>query len=307
MYGIQTRDITLLPIGGVARLERMPRDPFQEFVVAIAGPAVNVLIAVLLSLLLAPRFGVQELIALPTGESHFLQRVMFVNLVLVVFNLIPAFPMDGGRVLRSFLAVFMDYVAATRIAATMGKICAVGFGLLGLANPMLLLLAGFIFLSASAESRQTELLERLRGWQVKDAMTRDFRAVAAAAPIAECAASLLNSPQGDFPVIDDGRLVGMLRRRKLLQAIQLENATTIGDIADTSGTALNELAPLSSAFETLSSHPHQTVIPVTREHLLIGLIDVPRAVDVVTARSRLDASSIDAPALLPRHRLPLGA
>tara|TARA_R110002073_G_scaffold8027_22_gene44923 strand:+ start:11911 stop:12927 length:1017 start_codon:yes stop_codon:yes gene_type:complete len=147
-FGIPTRDITILPIGGVASLERMPRRPAHELAIAVAGPAVNVVIAAAIFLgfaILDPTAG---------AVTSFLSRLALVNVALVVFNMLPAFPMDGGRVLRSILAMTMPYASATRIAANVGQVTAVGFGLLGLisGNLMLVFIAGFIFLAARGEA-----------------------------------------------------------------------------------------------------------------------------------------------------------
>jgi len=158
-FGIGTRDITLLPIGGVARLVRMPDDPRQELLVAGAGPAVNVAIAVLLLgiLLLTGRY-VPMTQAARVG-AHFLDQLLLINIVLVVFNLLPAFPMDGGRVLRALLALRWPYVQATRWAATAGQTVAVALGFAGvaLASPFLVLIALFVFSGARAEARVVEM------------------------------------------------------------------------------------------------------------------------------------------------------
>jgi Zn-dependent protease len=149
-YGIRTSDVTLLPIGGVASLERMPEKPGQEIVVALAGPAVNLVIAVALAIGLGASFNLDQIAQLEEARTSLIGRIAAANVALCVFNLIPAFPMDGGRVLRALLAIRMGYTRATRTAATIGQGLAFVFALLGLlGNPMLILIAVFIFLAAS--------------------------------------------------------------------------------------------------------------------------------------------------------------
>ena len=154
-FGIATRGITLLPIGGVAHLERIPRNPAQELVIALAGPAVNVLIAAVLFAVLTLGGGFQQaIVSLDGGSGALLPKLLIVNLALVVFNLIPAFPMDGGRVLRAMLALMTDYLSATRWAVRTGQFVACLLALLGFVyNPMLLLIAAFVVFAAESELR----------------------------------------------------------------------------------------------------------------------------------------------------------
>lgn len=153
-YGIHTPDITLLPIGGVARLERMPEKPSQELVVAVAGPLVNVVIALGLFVVLRKFTGLDNLASLGEGRVALLEGLLSVNVMLVLFNCLPAFPMDGGRILRALLATRLTYVRATRIAATVGQVAAVLFALVGFVfgQPLLILIAMFVFFGAQQEA-----------------------------------------------------------------------------------------------------------------------------------------------------------
>ncbi|QDS86714.1 Putative zinc metalloprotease Rip3 [Rosistilla ulvae] len=144
LFGVGTRDITLYPIGGVARLDRMPRSPLAEGAIALAGPAVNLVIAALLVPLL--------LLASGSIASTFLMSMIYINIALIVFNMLPVFPMDGGRVFRAFLGAFVPYVRATQIAASVGQVLAIGMGVVGLfTDGMLIFIAIFAYFAARAE------------------------------------------------------------------------------------------------------------------------------------------------------------
>jgi Zn-dependent protease len=285
-YGIPTRDITLLPIGGVARLERMPRKPKQELVVALAGPMVNVIIAAVLFLLIAPATGLANLTSTSFQGAAFLQQLMFVNIALVLFNLLPAFPMDGGRVVRALLAMFMDYVRATRVAAFLGQICAIGLGFMGLFNPMLLLVAAFIFFGAASEARHVALSAELAGFQVRDGMRRQFRVVPANGLIRECALDLLESQQDEFPVIRDGMFVGMVRIETALSAMENGTANTFAEVMQADVRPIDEYEPLTKTMER-APFTHNKTLPVTSDGVLIGLLDFRQVFDLISARARL--------------------
>src|SRR4051812_2313874 len=221
-YGVTTRDITLLPIGGVARLERIPRNPTQELVIALAGPAVNVVIAAVIFVgLLAFHRSVftGDLLQL---QGNFFAQLMAVNIFLVIFNMIPAFPMDGGRVLRALLARRLDYARATSIAARVGQVIAVLLGLLGvtvLGNPMMILVALFVFFGARTEASVVQVTDSLSGMQVQDAMMTNFRVLRADDPLQLAAQELIHGAQQDFPVVDADRVVGLLTRDDLVTAL----------------------------------------------------------------------------------------
>ena len=220
-YGIKTPDITLLPIGGLARLERMPEKPTQEIAVALAGPAVNVVIAAVLILVLGAGFDANALQALENPTISFLARLASVNVFLVVFNLIPAFPMDGGRVLRAVLAMRYSRVQATQIAARIGQGLAFFFGFLGLmGNPILIFIAIFVYLAATAEAQQTGLLDVARSIGVRDAMITRYDALGPQSTIGDAADAVLRTTQHEFPVIDGGgHLRGMLTRNAMIEAL----------------------------------------------------------------------------------------
>src|SRR5213080_1855499 len=216
-YGIRTRDITLLPIGGVSRLERIPDDPRQEVWVSLAGPAVNVVIAAALYAWLLLSQTWRPLSALTMAGGPFLERLLLVNVSLAVFNLLPAFPMDGGRVLRALLAMRMDYVRATQVAAQVGQAMALVFGLLGLfTNPFL------VWIGAAQEASMVQMRTALSGIPVSRAMLTDFHTLAPEDPAKRVLELILAGSQQDFPVVDGGqggRLAGVLLRSDVLKAL----------------------------------------------------------------------------------------
>lgn len=219
-YGINTPDITLLPIGGVARLERIPEEPKQELVIAIAGPLVNVIIAACLFLTGG------SFVYPPRLEMGLNDLLLTVNVVLVLFNLLPAFPMDGGRMLRALLATRLSYARATQIAANIGQACAFIFGLLGLMNGnyMLIFVALFVYIGASQEAALAQMRDVSRRFPVSSAMVREFRTLPVTATLEEAVDALLATSQHDFPVIDEaGNVAGILTRHDLIGALRKDD------------------------------------------------------------------------------------
>ncbi|HXL14964.1 MAG TPA: site-2 protease family protein [Methylomirabilota bacterium] len=276
-FGVMTRDITLLPIGGVARLDRIPRNPRQEVTIALAGPLVNVVIAgaLLLYMRLAP--GVYNFSDPGLFERSFTARLFMVNVFIVAFNLIPAFPMDGGRVLRAILAMRLDYVRATRIAATVGQGMALLFGFLGLfGNPILILIALFVFIGAGQESTLVQMRSVFEGVPVERAMIRDFRALHSDEPIARAVELLLDGHQQDFPVLagSDGALpVGILSRSDLLKAVAGGMTDVkVGDVARKKCTAVQPGEMLEDVFQKMQENGCTAVPVVDPGKGIVGMV-----------------------------------
>lgn len=226
-YGIRTPDVTLLPIGGVASMERMPEKPSQEIAVALAGPAVNAVIALVLIAVLGLRFDPEQ-VSLAALQSTFLAQVAIANVVLLVFNLIPAFPMDGGRVLRALLAMWLGYARGTKVAARIGQVLAVVFAILGfMGNPLLVLIAIFIFLGAAGEAGYVEVREATRGRRVTEAMITAFEPLGVMSTADDAAALLLRTTQQEFPVLDGAsRLRGVVTRKAIIETLRDKGGAT---------------------------------------------------------------------------------
>lgn len=272
-FGIPTRDITLLPIGGVARLEKMPEKPAQELIVALAGPAVNVALAILLYLLLQLGPGLQ-----PTAEAvqvggRFLDQLFWVNVSLAGFNLLPAFPMDGGRVLRALLALRMDYVKATQIAASIGQAIAMVFGFLGLfSNPFLVFIAFFVWLGAAQEASMVQLRSALSGIPVRHAMITDFQTLAPGDALTVAAKHVLAGFQQDFPVREAERLVGFLTRSRLIAGLaEKGEAGTVGELLQPNFATVSPDEMLETVLPRLQESPQQALAVVERGEL-VGLL-----------------------------------
>ena len=288
-YGIKTRDITLLPIGGLARLERMPEDPKQELWVALAGPAVNVVIA-------AAIFGGLAVVGyawtpdlMGDGLLAFFARLGLVNVILVVFNLLPAFPMDGGRVLRALLAMRMDYNRATQTAASVGQGMALLFGLVGLfSNPMLLFIALFVWMGAEAESSMTSMRSALGGLPVRTAMVREFHTMQSHEPLGRAVELVLAGSQHDFPVLQGERLVGVLTRQDLMSALAsggMEQSVQEAMVSEIQTTHPGEM--LEVAFQRLQQCRCR-VMPVVQNDVVVGLLTMDNVGEFMSVQSALN-------------------
>jgi Zn-dependent protease len=272
-YGIKTRDIILLPIGGVARLERLPTNPLQELWVALAGPAVNVVIAVVLFawLKLTETFIPLNTISMTAGP--FLERIMTINIFLVAFNMIPAFPMDGGRVLRAILATKKEYSQATQIAASIGQGIAIVFGFIGMFyNPILLFIAFFVWIGASQESGVSKLQSAISGIPVQQAMITDFKTLNHNDSLEKAIELTIAGSQKDFPVLVDGEVKGVLTQSDLLKSLSSSSINhSVMSISQEEFTTVDSLDMLEVAFARLKDCNCHT-LPVTRNGQLVGLL-----------------------------------
>jgi Zn-dependent protease/predicted transcriptional regulator len=301
-YGIRTRDITLLPIGGLARLERMPDDPKQELVVAIAGPAVNVVIAAILLVVLVilgrvdlpERFARFEPFYL--GAGSFMYNLMVINVWLVVFNMIPAFPMDGGRVLRGLLATRMDYVRATNIAAGVGQFVAFLFGLGGLTgffgllnpNPFLVFIALFVYIGAAQEAGMVQMKAALGGIPVERAMLTHYHTLSPRDPLQRAVDLTLSGSQRDFPVVDEGRVVGLLAQDDLMRALQQSPSTEpVGGAMRGEYQQCEPGDMLESVFMRIQEDGAHT-LPVVRHGELVGLLTMDNIGEMLRIQAALD-------------------
>jgi Zn-dependent protease/CBS domain-containing protein len=276
-YGVQTADVTLWPFGGIANMERMPAKPSEELVVAIAGPLVNVVIALLLAIYLGGRVDTQNLAELESPTISLAAKVLWANVVLVLFNLIPAFPMDGGRVLRALLAMRLGNARATQLAAAIGQAFAVVFAVIGIFySPMLIVIAIFIFLAASGEASQAQLRAVAQGLLVSDAMITSFESLPTTATVDDAAEALIRTTQTEFPVVDGGGVLrGVLLRDAMIQALKASGPDTPVLEVMTSGIPTVPARSKLDAALMLLTEKRVPVVGVTdTQGRLVGLLTV---------------------------------
>lgn len=294
-FNIATKKITLLPIGGVASLEKMPEKPGQELLVALAGPAVNVVIALLLLLVVPLRtylsMDAENLEVLLTAPSvnTLLFYLLIANIMLVAFNLIPAFPMDGGRVLRALLAFRMSRTKATEIAATLGQTLAVVFFVLGLFfNPFLVLIALFIFVGAYGENQMVKQTTLLEGHLVKDAMLTQITTVRPDHTMAQIIDLLLASTEKDFVVVDEGGIAGVLFHKEIINRSKDRNLM-VREFMNSNFQTMNEEGPLKEFFELVARDKQRFFPVIDRAGTLIGAIDMTNVSEFLLLKNTLTA------------------
>jgi len=290
-FGINTEKITLLPIGGMASLDKIPESPKQELLVVIAGPLVNVFIAVLLYLI-AP---IQELVNINFTENietfsdftlqNFLLYLFIVNVGLVIFNIIPAFPMDGGRILRALLAMKIDRVKATQIASSIGQFMALVFLLVGLLfNPFLVFIALFIFLGAYGENQMVLHLSMLKGHTVEDAMMVNITIFKPEDSIDLVVDKIISSTETNFVVVKDSSIIGLLYHQDIIE--NSNKNILVKDIMVTNFKVLDIDDDLKEVYSSIQSK-RKSFFPVVENEKLVGAIDNINLNEYILLQSKL--------------------
>ncbi|MFL5402205.1 MAG: site-2 protease family protein [Gemmatimonadales bacterium] len=286
-FGVRTPDVILLPIGGVARLERIPDEPRQELLIALAGPAVTLAIIVVLFLVLRLS-GTPVTLGQLNPEGPFLAQLMAVNAYLLLFNLIPAFPMDGGRVLRALLASRLGLVRGTRIAAGLGQMLATAGGLYGVIGnePFLILIAFFVFLGANAEAAAVETRVAGQGLKVGQMMVTDFRTIPVHATLSQAVNLLLSGEQREFPVVDNlGRTEGILTRDNLIRGLSQRGAdSTVAEAMTADVPVVSSNLGFTEALERLRSSRLPALPVVDAAGALVGLLTQDNITDLLLVR-----------------------
>jgi Zn-dependent protease/predicted transcriptional regulator len=301
-FGIRTKRISLLALFGFAKLERNPDEPGQEFLVAVAGPAANLLVVIALVAWLRSD-GITAEVSKAVLGGPFLERLMHVNLLLFVFNMLPAFPMDGGRALRALLAFRLKYLTATQIAVRLGQAAAIALAVCSLVFHMdliLLFVALFMFFGASDELKQAPIREALkpiraavRGIHVRDVMVRQFMTVRPKDTVEDAAKALLDDSLDEVPVVENGRVAGLLAKEILVHLLAEEDGPSrpVGELMRSDIPSLEEGDPLETAFQLVQEMRCPT-FPVMHDGVLVGILPLGKLIADSENRLR-EASSPD--------------
>ena len=292
-YGYKVRDIVLYPIGGVASIESSPR-PRHELWIALAGPAVNVVIAALIGIYLAAtsdipladRFASLRPIGNTPIGGDALTLLFFANVSLVLFNMIPAFPMDGGRVLRAILALNLGRLRATKIAASIGQGLAILFGVLGFLNGQFfwMLIALFVFFGAGQEAAAEQSRSAAEGVPVGAAMVRQFQTLSVGDSLRRAAEMLLSTHQQDFPVVHGEEIVGVLPRNALLRGLAQEGESAYVSEVMTRDVVFAKPADPLEDMLTRPDGVQRAPVLVMEDGRLVGMLTVENLMEFLTLR-----------------------
>jgi Zn-dependent protease len=284
-FGIKTKDITLLPIGGLARLERLPEKPSEELMVAFAGPLVNIVLAFITSLFITLPDNPEDVVAqLSDGvnANNFFLNFYLVNIVLAIFNLIPAFPMDGGRVLRALLSYKLERPLATKIAARIGQLLAMGFVFLGFfSNPFLIFIGIFVFMGAQIESEYTETKYMLKGYKVRNVLMKQYPTIDYNETLETAVKLMLDSQNKHFLVTENGIPMGTLNREQIIEGLSRKKEESgISSIMDRELIVLQADSMLVDVFELVYKHK-STLMLVMEDNQLIGTLDTENLMEFI--------------------------
>jgi len=290
-FNIVTRSITLLPIGGLAQMEKLPEKPAQELWVAIAGPLVNVAIAILLYAYLSASNSIPPLINMEhmqLGGSAFWFNLLLANVVLAVFNLIPAFPMDGGRVLRALLAFKFDRNKATRIAASIGQFLAILFVFFGFfSNIWLVFIGVFIYLGAGAEATFEATKSILTGHSVKDVLMKQYTILQPQDTLEKVVELLLNGQEQEFVVVENNQVTGVLTRKELIAGLaEYGKQSPVANVMRKDFLTLNLKMPLQEVYQKLMANG-SSVAPVIDAGQLVGIVDRENINELIMVKEAL--------------------
>jgi len=283
-YGVATRDITLLPIGGVSSLERIPERPRQELAIALAGPSVNLALAALL----AGGLALARVPLVPGGGvgagGALAVELLWINVALAGFNLLPAFPMDGGRVVRALLALRLDYDRATRAAARLGQVVAVGFGVIGLFyNPLLVLIAVFVWIGARAEAAAVHVRAALSGVPIERVMITRFLMLSPGDTLERALHVALGGFQRSFPVVDGGHVVGVLTRDAVVEGLRSVGADVpVAQVMRRDFDVVGRRDPVERVLPRLASGAAPPVV-VTDDGAVVGMVTPDSVAELLAA------------------------
>ncbi|MEX2595351.1 MAG: site-2 protease family protein [Salibacteraceae bacterium] len=286
-YNIKTNDITLLPIGGLARLESIPEKPKEELVVAIAGPLVNIVLAGITALFITIPDASELTIQLSNGvnASNFFLNFFIVNIWLAVFNLIPAFPMDGGRVFRALLSIRFERNTATNIAAKIGQLIAIGFVFGGFfLSPFLVFIGLFIFLGAQAEASYAQAKSLLKGYKVRDVLMKQYQTIESNQPIKKAIEILLNGQSKNFLVTENTQPIGTLSRDEIIKALSEKGENeVIRNVLNKNLILLNADMPLESAYQEAQQNKSNLML-VVENGQQVGVLDVENILEFIMVK-----------------------
>ena len=307
-FDIDTKSITLLPIGGLARLEKFPEKPMQELLVAIAGPLVNLGIGIFIILGLAafnsiPDFS-EPLNLMNFSGVGFWYNLLFANMILAIFNLIPAFPMDGGRILRALLLFKFERGKATKIAAGIGQFLAIGFVFLGLyANIFLVFIGIFIYLGAGAEAEMEMTKTSLTGYKVKDILMKQFTRLSPQDDLGKAVKLLLDGQAHDFIIVEEGKVLGILSRTDLVKGLSEKgNSSPVTEAMQTDFLSLDPEMPLQEVYQQILVQ-RVSVAPVVQNGELLGIIDKENIYEFILVNEAM-GKQLDIQELKSRYEIP---